>query len=49
MKKITPVSKLVANAEKIIKRLTPRQAFEMLKNETGIIVDLRDVRELNRT
>ena len=49
MKKITPVSELVANAEKIIKRLTPRQAFEMLKNETGILVDLRDVCELNRT
>lgn len=33
MKKITPVSELVANAEKIIKRLTPRQAFEMLKTK----------------
>ena len=49
MKKITPVSELVANAEKIIKRLTPYQAFEMLKNETGILADLRDIRELNRT
>ena len=48
-KKIKPVSELVANAEKIIKRLTPRQAFEMLKNETVILVNLRDVRELNRT
>lgn len=33
MKKITPVSELVANAEKIVKRLTPRQAFEMLKTK----------------
>ena len=33
MKKITPVSEPVANAEKIVKRLTPRQAFEMLKTK----------------
>ena len=33
MKKITPVSELVVNAEKIVKRLTPRQAFEMLKTK----------------
>ena len=33
MKKITPVSELVANAEKIVKRLTRRQAFEMLKTK----------------
>ena len=49
MKKITPVSEVVANAGKIIKWLSPFQAFEMLKNETGILLDLRDVRELNRT
>ena len=49
MREITPVSELVANAERIIKRLTPHQAFEMLQNETGILVDLRDIRELART
>ena len=32
MREITPVSELVADAEKIIKRLSPHQAFEMLKN-----------------
>ena len=31
MREITPVSELVADAEKIIKRLSPHQAFEMLK------------------
>ena len=49
MREITPVYELVANAEKIIKRLTPHQAFEMLQNETGILVDLRDIHELART
>jgi len=48
-REITPVSELVANNEKIIKRFTPHQAFEMLKNETGILVDLRDILELART
>ena len=31
MREITPVSELVANSEKIIKRLMPHQALEMLK------------------
>ena len=46
---MTPVSELVANAEKIKKRFTSHQAFEMLKNETGILADLHDIRELART
>ena len=49
MREITPESELVANAEKIIKRFTPHQAFEMLKTETGILADLPDIRELART
>ncbi len=49
MREITTLSELVANAERIIKRLTPHQAYEMLKNETGILVDLRDIRELARS
>ena len=32
----------------MIKRLTPHQAFEMLKSEAEILADLRDIRELNR-
>ena len=49
MREITPESELVANAEKIITRFTPHQTFEMLKNKTGILADLRDIRELART
>ena len=49
MREITPESELVANAEKKIKLFTTHQAFEMLKNETGILADLRDILELART
>ena len=49
MREITPLSELVANAEKIITRFTPHQTFEMLKNKTGILADLPDIRELART
>ena len=43
MREITPESEFVANAEKKIKLFTTHQAFEMLKNETGILADLRDI------
>ncbi|MEK9640264.1 MAG: rhodanese-like domain-containing protein, partial [Alphaproteobacteria bacterium] len=49
MREIATLSELVANAERIIKRLTPHQAFEMLQNETEILLYLRDIRELART
>ena len=49
MREIATLSELVANAERIIKRLTPHQAFEMLQNETGILLYLRDICELART
>ena len=44
--KIKSSQTLVKEAEKVIKTLTIKQVEEILKNEDGTLIDVRDVREL---
>lgn len=48
MPTITPVKSLVAKAKSEIKSLTPHQAFDQLQAGTAILIDIRDIRELQR-
>ena len=45
---ITPVKSLVAKAKSETKAVTPQQAFDQLRARTAILVDIRDIRELQR-
>jgi len=46
--KITPVSELVAKANEQIEVVTPQQALERQAQGGAVLVDLRDIRELER-
>ena len=48
MSKITPVKSLVAKAKSETKAVTPQQAFDQLRARTAILIDIRDIRELQR-
>ena len=45
---ITPVKSLVAKAKSEINTITPRQAFEKQRAGTTMLIDIRDIRELQR-
>ena len=45
---ITPVKSLVAKAKSETKAVTPQQAFDQLRARTAILIDIRDIRELQR-
>lgn len=46
--KITPVSELVARASEQVETLDASQALERQKSGEAVLVDLRDIRELDR-
>lgn len=48
MSTITPVKSLVAKAKSETKAVTPQQAFDQLQARTAILIDIRDIRELQR-
>ena len=48
MSTITPVKSLVAVAKSETKAVTPQQAFDQLQACTATLVDIRDIRELQR-
>ena len=48
MSTITPVKSLVAMAKSETKALTPQQAFDHLQAGTAVLIDIRDIRELQR-
>ncbi len=48
MSTITPVKSLVAKAKSEIKVVTPQQAFAQSEARTAILIDIRDIRELQR-
>ena len=48
MSTITPVKSLVAKAKSETKAVTPQQAFDQLEANTAILIDIRDIRELQR-
>ena len=48
MSAITPVKSLVATAKSETKAVTPQQAFDQLKAGTATLIDIRDIRELQR-
>ena len=48
MSAITPVKSLVAKAKSETKAVTPQQAFDQLRARTAILIDIRDIRELQR-
>ena len=48
MSTITPVKSLVAKAKSETKAVTPQQAFDQLRARTAILIDIRDIRELQR-
>ena len=48
MSTITPVKSLVAIAKSETKAVTPQQAFDQLQAGTAILIDIRDIRELQR-
>ena len=48
MSTITPVKSLVAKAKSETKAVTPQQAFDQLRGRTAILIDIRDIRELQR-
>ncbi|MGA0952067.1 MAG: rhodanese-like domain-containing protein [Candidatus Puniceispirillaceae bacterium] len=45
---ITPVNALVAKAKSETKAVTPQQAFDQAEAGTAILIDIRDIRELQR-
>ena len=45
---ITPVKTLVATAKSEINAVLPRQAFDKQRAGTAILIDIRDIRELQR-
>ena len=48
MSTITPVKSLVTIARSETKAVTPQQAFDQLRARTAILIDIRDIRELQR-
>ena len=48
MAEITPVMTLVATAKNETKAVTPQQAFEQLQAGSATLIDIRDIRELQR-
>ena len=48
MSTITPVKSLVARAKSETKAVMPQQAFDELRAGTAILIDIRDIRELQR-
>ena len=48
MSAITPVKSLVATAKSETKALTPQQAFDQFQAGTATLIDIRDIRELQR-
>ena len=48
MSDITPVKSLVAEAKSETIAVTPQQAFDQLEARTAILIDIRDIRELQR-
>ena len=48
MPTIIPVKSLVAKAKSETKAVTPQQAFDQLQAGTAILIDIRDIRELQR-
>ena len=48
MSAITPVKSLVAKAKSETKAVTPQQAFDQFQAGAAILIDIRDIRELQR-
>ena len=48
MSTITSVKSLVALAKSETKAVTPQQAFDQLQGGTATLIDIRDIRELQR-
>jgi len=48
MDEITPVRSLVAKAKSEINAVTPQQAFDQAQSGTALLIDIRDIRELQR-
>ena len=48
MSAITTVKSLVATAKSETKALTPQQAFDQFQAGTATLIDIRDIRELQR-
>ena len=48
MHEITPVRSLVAKAKSETNSVTPQQAFDQAQTGTAILIDIRDIRELQR-
>ena len=48
MSAIMPVKSLVAKAKSEIKAVTPQQAFDQYQAGTATLIDIRDIRELQR-
>ena len=46
MSEITPVRSLVAKAKGETSAVTPQQAFDQAQTGTAILIDIRDIREL---
>ena len=46
MSEITPVRSLVAKAKRETSAVTPQQAFDQAQTRTAILIDIRDIREL---
>ena len=48
MSAITSVKSLVARAKSETKAVTPQQAFDQFQTRTATLIDIRDIRELQR-
>ena len=48
MSEITPVRSLVAKAKSETSLVTPQQAYNQTQNGSAILIDIRDIRELER-
>ena len=48
MHEITPVRSLVAKAKSETHSVTPQQAFDQAQTGTALLIDIRDIRELQR-
>ena len=48
MYEITPVRSLVAKAKSETNAMTPQQAFDEAQTGTALLIDIRDIRELQR-
>ena len=48
MHEITPVRSLVAKAKSETNSMTPQQAFDQAQTGTAFLIDIRDIRELQR-